>query len=246
MLRHCKRRTRGAAATERCLRKLITSLMSATDGLGMPLFKDTIMTIWEEQKRHIPCLQDPPGVNLYTRVDNIRCFDIQLQGKVNALSREMLGRNFQPNFQLPEEYTEDIDIACDGDNNSDIEEDDDLPISAVDDIELQTTLPPEQDKDLTDQLPQDEPTVQADTATDASGLPAWNKVLELAHFLVQLKSAVLMDTDAKEVCRLYDQLLAFDKQPLQHPRIPSRPTTGRYRRTQPLCLFFFFDESFDS
>ncbi|KAK7479751.1 hypothetical protein BaRGS_00029027 [Batillaria attramentaria] len=38
-------------------------------------------------------------------VDNIRCFDIKLNGKVNALSREMLGRNFLPSFQLPVDYT---------------------------------------------------------------------------------------------------------------------------------------------
>lgn len=34
--------------------------------LGVSLLKDEMKKIWEEQKRHIPCIQDPPGLALYS------------------------------------------------------------------------------------------------------------------------------------------------------------------------------------
>ena len=48
------------------LENLFLMLTSATDTLGVPLLKEELAGIWEEQRRHIPCLQDPPGVPLYT------------------------------------------------------------------------------------------------------------------------------------------------------------------------------------
>ena len=46
---------------------LLLLLSTATDMLGVSLLKeDEMMEIWEEQKRHIPCIQDPPGLALYT------------------------------------------------------------------------------------------------------------------------------------------------------------------------------------
>ena len=45
---------------------LLQSLSEATDTLGVPLFKDEMKDVWEEQKRHVRCLQDPPGLQLYT------------------------------------------------------------------------------------------------------------------------------------------------------------------------------------
>lgn len=45
---------------------MLLSMSSATDTLGVPLLKEEVKVIWEEQKHHVPCLQDPPGVELYT------------------------------------------------------------------------------------------------------------------------------------------------------------------------------------
>ena len=46
------------------MESLILSLLSATDVLGVPLFREDIQDICEEQKHHIKCLQDPPGMQL--------------------------------------------------------------------------------------------------------------------------------------------------------------------------------------
>ena len=44
----------------------------ATDANGAPLLSQEMMSIWEEQKKHLDCLQDPPGVSLYTVTGSIR------------------------------------------------------------------------------------------------------------------------------------------------------------------------------
>lgn len=67
LLSHCKRRTRGTNEMIASIESLILSLSSATDVLGVPLFRDEITTIWDEQKHHVECLQDPPGISLYTQ-----------------------------------------------------------------------------------------------------------------------------------------------------------------------------------
>ncbi|KAJ8260918.1 hypothetical protein COCON_G00166410 [Conger conger] len=63
--RHCRRRTRGAADTERLIAELIQTFHSAKghDTMGIPLLDhDRIQAIWEEQRRHLHCRQDPPGL----------------------------------------------------------------------------------------------------------------------------------------------------------------------------------------
>lgn len=66
LARHCRRRTRGLQQTINLVEELILSLSAATDSLGVPLLKEEMKEIWHEQKRHIKCLQDPPGILLYT------------------------------------------------------------------------------------------------------------------------------------------------------------------------------------
>ena len=66
LARHCRRRTRGAEKTTELIEELILTLSSVTDLLGVPLLKDDMNIIWEEQKKHVPCIQDPPDVELYT------------------------------------------------------------------------------------------------------------------------------------------------------------------------------------
>lgn len=67
LARHCRRRTRGAEATEELLESLFQTMAGATDVLGVPLFRDEmIRDIWPEQKKHLKCIQDPPDVQLYT------------------------------------------------------------------------------------------------------------------------------------------------------------------------------------
>ena len=71
LLKHCRRRTRGVEETIIAIEQLLLSLSSATDTLGVPLLKQELTTIWAEQKKHIPCIQDPPGITLYTVVGHL-------------------------------------------------------------------------------------------------------------------------------------------------------------------------------
>ena len=55
------------------LGKLITTFIRATDTIGVPLFnEDMLMHEWDQQKRHVPCIQDPEGVQLYKVVGTIQ------------------------------------------------------------------------------------------------------------------------------------------------------------------------------
>ncbi|KAJ8370902.1 hypothetical protein SKAU_G00109300 [Synaphobranchus kaupii] len=71
---HCRRRTRGAAVTERLVGELIETFdgEKGHDALGIPLLDhDRIQAIWAEQRRHLHCIQDPPGVSLYTKTGQL-------------------------------------------------------------------------------------------------------------------------------------------------------------------------------
>ena len=44
-------------------------MMALTDTCGVPLFeKDRLSAVWKTQKRHVKCIQDPPNVELYTKL----------------------------------------------------------------------------------------------------------------------------------------------------------------------------------
>ena len=68
---HCRRRTRGIQRTTELIESLILTMTQATDPLGVPLLREEMKEIWREQKKHITCLQDPPGVTLYTITGHI-------------------------------------------------------------------------------------------------------------------------------------------------------------------------------
>ena len=71
LAQHCRRKTRGTDSSMRLLENLFVSLMDATDTLGVPLFRDDANEIWETEKKHVSCLQDPEGVQLYTKTGEI-------------------------------------------------------------------------------------------------------------------------------------------------------------------------------
>ena len=79
LMKHCRRRTRGVEETTKTIEQLLLSLSSATDTLGVPLLKDEIKSIWAEQKKHLPCIQDPPGISLYTIVGSLVKGKVRLQ-----------------------------------------------------------------------------------------------------------------------------------------------------------------------
>ena len=78
MARHCRRRTRGTKQTVQLIDSLLLSLSTATDTLGIPLFSETLKDAWEEQKKHVKCLQDPPDIELYTITGYLKKAGIRL------------------------------------------------------------------------------------------------------------------------------------------------------------------------
>lgn len=67
---HCRRRTRGEQQTVVMVEQLLNELMGAKgrDFLGVPLLdQERMQHIWQVQQRHVKCIQDEPGVVLYTQ-----------------------------------------------------------------------------------------------------------------------------------------------------------------------------------
>ena len=77
MAKHCRRRTRGQSTTGK-IEDLLLSLTSATDTLGVPVLGEDMKLIWEEEKKHVPCFQDPPNIQLYTKTGSIKKGGVEL------------------------------------------------------------------------------------------------------------------------------------------------------------------------
>jgi hypothetical protein len=72
---HCRRTTRSPETIQRLLEELIDvySGEQGRDLLGTPLLdEDKAQEMWDSQKRHVACIQDPPGVSLYTVTGNLK------------------------------------------------------------------------------------------------------------------------------------------------------------------------------
>jgi len=50
---HCWRQTREATKTEELLGKLLQRVKQMTDGHSVPLLKEEVDDIWEEQRKHV-------------------------------------------------------------------------------------------------------------------------------------------------------------------------------------------------
>ncbi|XP_069000216.1 uncharacterized protein [Embiotoca jacksoni] len=71
---HCRRRTRGAVETALLVQELLDTFGGAAgrDALDIPLLDALrIQNIWSTQRRHLSCIQDPPGVQLYTETGRL-------------------------------------------------------------------------------------------------------------------------------------------------------------------------------
>ena len=51
--------------------RLLLDMAECTDSGGNPLFDNRIVSIWEEERKHVWCLQDPERVALYTVTGHI-------------------------------------------------------------------------------------------------------------------------------------------------------------------------------
>lgn len=67
---HCQRETRGTVETTRLIQELLAAFDGdgGRDSLGVPLLDSAKMwDIWEKERRHVGCIQDPSDISLYTR-----------------------------------------------------------------------------------------------------------------------------------------------------------------------------------
>ena len=72
---HCRRSTRGEKETRKLIKSLLQMFDSnrGCDTMGVPLLHhDRIWEQWKKQKEHIPCIQDPPGIPLYTQTGTLK------------------------------------------------------------------------------------------------------------------------------------------------------------------------------
>ena len=75
---HCRRSTRGAEVTLQLIEALLLQLSTATDSLGVPVFSEQMIVIWQEEKKHLKCIQDPAGMTLYTVTGHITKGGVEL------------------------------------------------------------------------------------------------------------------------------------------------------------------------
>lgn len=69
LAKHCRRRTRGVEETRNLIQELLNSMWELTDTSGLRLINPESRThVWQVQQKHLPCIQDPPGVELYTKL----------------------------------------------------------------------------------------------------------------------------------------------------------------------------------
>ena len=60
------------------IEELLLKLSTATDSLGVPVLSPQMVSIWNEEKKHIDCVQDPDGVRLYTVTGHITKGGVEL------------------------------------------------------------------------------------------------------------------------------------------------------------------------
>ncbi|CAL8276692.1 unnamed protein product [Merluccius merluccius] len=77
LARHCRRGagaacSRSPVETERLVQEVLDAFWHVTDSMGVPLIDRARMEeIWSTQRRHLDCLQDPAGVDLYTKTGEL-------------------------------------------------------------------------------------------------------------------------------------------------------------------------------
>ncbi|XP_073724498.1 uncharacterized protein [Misgurnus anguillicaudatus] len=69
LAKHCRRKTRGVEETRALIKSLLDSMWNLVDGTGLHLINHERMSeVWKVQQKHLACIQDPPGVQLYTNI----------------------------------------------------------------------------------------------------------------------------------------------------------------------------------
>ena len=71
-----------------------------------------------------------------------------------------------------------------------------------------------------------------DEAVDSRGIPGWDRVGELAKAFVGLSGLSVTTSQAREIKRLYNNLLEFDKKPLVFKPRACNTLKGRIEKTK--------------
>ena len=102
---HCRRATRIPEEITRYIQELLEAFTGkqGLDTLGTPLLdKERIWDIWESQKRHVSCLQDPEGFQLYAQTSTLLKGTVRLptyrcaRGSTSLESFHLHLKNFIP------------------------------------------------------------------------------------------------------------------------------------------------------
>ena len=78
---HCRRKTRGVKETTTLIHDLLETFSGdqGCDTLGVPLLDpNQIWDIWDSQKKHIQCIQDPEGIQLYVKAGSVKKGGVEL------------------------------------------------------------------------------------------------------------------------------------------------------------------------
>lgn len=71
-----------------------------------------------------------------------------------------------------------------------------------------------------------------DDAVDSHGIPGWDRVDRLARALIGLSGLAITNSQAREIKKLYNDLLPYDKKPLAFEPITRKPSHGRFARSK--------------
>ena len=67
---------------------------------------------------------------------------------------------------------------------------------------------------------------------DSRGIPGWDKVDKLAHALTDLSGLSVTNIQAQEIKKLYEELLPYDKKPLEFELQARKPSRGWFARSK--------------
>ncbi|XP_059190546.1 uncharacterized protein LOC131972826 [Centropristis striata] len=243
---HCRRAVRETREMEAMLKELIEAYDGerGCDTLGVPLINSARMAeIWKAQQKHIPCLQDPPGFQLYTQTGTLkkgghvlptyRCargstslenFHLHMNRFIPAAVpvcppvREDSGRHAGSNPSLgPQLHT-------------------DTPQTSQDGAMLCTHQAPQQD---TPSMAEEQPSTSSCSTSDDSvgpdNIAGFKAVQDLTGYLFKLKdhSLALSREEAAKIIALWECLSEYDqKHTVYPPRHQVTIPKGRFRATK--------------
>ncbi|KAI7800442.1 hypothetical protein IRJ41_003392 [Triplophysa rosa] len=238
LAKHCRRRTRGVEETCDLIQGLLDSMWELTDTTGLRIINPESMThVWEVQQKHLPCIQDPPGVQLYTKLGSglqkgDKVLDVLRCGRGSS-SLESFHRHqctFIPGWRCNALHTQ--MYMLEGASRWNINRAHQAVDMSDERIAVEYLLAQSGRGDLLYPLEPGEITllemqveVQEDECLDITnrrcdsrGVPGWESVDNLAGYLISLNRTItaLSTNEIAEILRLYSCLHSIDQSPSKY------------------------------